>query len=77
MSLAPVVLTAAALFHTQGGLRVDKSARVLRPGGVAIEGLYAAGGTAAGISGHGAAGYIAGNGLTSAAALGYRVYRGG
>lgn len=72
--LAPplfAVRTAAALFHTQGGLRVDETARVLRPGGAAIHGLYAAGGTAAGISGHGAAGYMAGNGLTSAAVLGY------
>jgi len=65
------VRIAAALFHTQGGLRVDGRARVLRPDGKPIPALYAAGGTAAGISGHGAAGYMAGNGLTAAAVLGY------
>jgi fumarate reductase flavoprotein subunit len=59
-----------ALFHTQGGLLVDENARVLR-GGVPIPGLYAAGGAAVGISGHGAAGYLAGNGLLSALGLGY------
>ena len=55
-----------ALFHTQGGLRVDKRARVMRPDGRAIENLYAGGGTAAGVSGAGAAGYLAGNGLLTA-----------
>ncbi len=59
-----------ALFHTQGGLRVDGNARVLRDGDP-IPGLYAAGGAAAGISGHGADGYLAGNGLLSALGLGY------
>ncbi|MEX2323726.1 MAG: FAD-dependent oxidoreductase [Acidimicrobiia bacterium] len=59
-----------ALFHTQGGLRVDENARVLRDG-APIPGVYAAGGAAAGISGHGAAGYLAGNGLLSALGLGY------
>jgi fumarate reductase flavoprotein subunit len=58
-----------ALFHTQGGLRVDKSARVLSEGSP-ISGLYAAGGAAAGISGHGAQGYLSGNGLLSALGLG-------
>lgn len=65
-----VVKVAGALFHTQGGLRVDGRARVLR-GGQPIPGLYAAGGAAAGISGHGAGGYLAGNGLLSALGLGY------
>ena len=59
-----------ALFHTQGGLRVDEHARVLRDGSP-IPGMYAAGGAAVGISGHGAAGYLAGNGLLSALGLGY------
>ncbi|MEE8331274.1 MAG: FAD-dependent oxidoreductase [Acidimicrobiia bacterium] len=59
-----------ALFHTQGGLRVDHHARVLR-NGAPIPGLYAAGGAAVGISGHGAAGYLAGNGLLSALGLGF------
>jgi len=65
------VRVAGALFHTQGGLRVDARARVLRTDGAVVPGLYAAGGTAAGVSGHGAAGYMAGNGLTAAAVLGY------
>jgi fumarate reductase flavoprotein subunit len=59
-----------ALFHTQGGLLVDGDAAVLR-GGRPIPGLYAAGGAAAGISGHGAAGYLAGNGLLGVLGLGY------
>jgi fumarate reductase flavoprotein subunit len=58
-----------ALFHTQGGLRVDGHARVLRPDGTAIEGLYASGGAAMSISGHGATGYLAGNGLLPALGL--------
>jgi fumarate reductase flavoprotein subunit len=58
-----------ALFHTQGGLVVDGAARVLRPDGTPIRGLYASGGAAAGISGHGASGYLAGNGLLPALGL--------
>ncbi len=60
-----------ALFHTQGGLLVDGNAQVLRSDGGAVRGLYAAGGAAAGISGHGADGYLAGNGLLSAFGLSY------
>lgn len=59
-----------ALFHTQGGLLVDGAARVLRRG-EPVPGLYAAGGAAAGISGRGADGYMAGNGLLAALGLGY------
>lgn len=59
------------LFHTQGGLRVDRDARVLRPDGKVIPNLFAGGGAAAGISGRaGALGYASGNGLLSAIALG-------
>lgn len=58
-----------ALFHTQGGLRVDACGRVLRPDRTAIEGVYAAGGAAMSISGHGPAGYLAGNGLLPALGL--------
>ncbi len=58
-----------ALFHTQGGLRVDGSARVLRSDGSPIRGMYASGGAAMGISGHGAGGYLAGNGLLPALGL--------
>ena len=68
--LAGVRVT-GALFHTQGGLRVDSWARVLRPDGSAIDGLYASGGAAMGISGHGAAGYLAGNGLLPALGLAF------
>jgi fumarate reductase flavoprotein subunit len=64
------VKVTGALFHTQGGLRVDGNARVLA-GDEPIPGVYAAGGAAAGISGHGASGYLAGNGLLSALGLGY------
>jgi fumarate reductase flavoprotein subunit len=65
-----VVKVTGALFHTQGGLAVDEHARVIRRG-VPIPGLYAAGGAAVGMSGHGAAGYLAGNGLLAALGLGY------
>lgn len=60
-----------ALFHTQGGLRVDEHAGVRREDGTTIAGLYASGGAASGISGHGAAGYLAGNGLLPALGLAY------
>jgi fumarate reductase flavoprotein subunit len=59
-----------ALAHTQGGLRVDLHARVLREDGEVIPNLYAGGGTAAGISGDGCDGYMSGNGLLSALGLG-------
>ena len=59
-----------ALAHTQGGLKVDVHARVLRPDGTPIPNLYAGGGTAAGISGDGPDGYLSGNGLLSALGLG-------
>lgn len=58
------------LAHTQGGLRVDRSARVLRADGSVIPGLYAAGGTAASVSGNDASGYVPGNGLAQAFSLG-------
>lgn len=73
-ALAPpfaAIRVVPALFHTQGGLVVDEHARVLRTDGSAIDGLYASGGAAAGISGHGAAGYLAGNGLLPALGLAY------
>lgn len=64
------VRVTGALFHTQGGLLVDGRAQVLA-GGAPLAGLYAAGGSAVGISGHGAGGYLAGNGLLAALGLGY------
>jgi fumarate reductase flavoprotein subunit len=74
MPLSPpfaAVRVVPALFHTQGGLVVDGHARVLRPDRTAIPGLYASGGAAEGISGHGAAGYLAGNGLLPALGLAF------
>jgi fumarate reductase flavoprotein subunit len=71
--LAPpyrAVRVTGALFHTQGGLVVDGEARVLRPDGRAFPNLYAAGGAACGVSGATAAGYLSGNGLLTAVALG-------
>lgn len=59
-----------ALAHTQGGLDVDAQARVLRADGTPIAGLYAAGGTAAGLSGRGGDGYLPGNGLGQCFPLG-------
>ncbi|MEM9060848.1 MAG: FAD-binding protein [Pseudomonadota bacterium] len=60
-----------ALFHTQGGLVVDDMARVIRTDGSAIPGLYAGGGAACGVSGPRVDGYLSGNGLLTAIALGY------
>jgi len=65
-----MVRITGALFHTQGGVLVDGEGAVLR-GGAPIPGLHAAGGAAAGISGHGPDGYLAGNGLLAALGLGY------
>ena len=59
-----------ALFHTQGGLEIDKDGRVLRRDGSPLPNLFAGGGAARGISGSGASGYIAGNGLMTATSLG-------
>jgi fumarate reductase flavoprotein subunit len=59
------------LFHTQGGLRIDGDARVLREDRRPVPNLFAGGGAAAGISGRaGALGYASGNGLLTAIALG-------
>jgi predicted oxidoreductase len=40
----------AGITHTIGGVRIDEQARVLRPDGTPIEGLYAAGADAGGIA---------------------------
>jgi fumarate reductase flavoprotein subunit len=64
------VKVTGALFHTQGGLVIDGNARVLRQNGSAIANLFAAGGAACGVSGSGAGGYLSGNGLLTAVALG-------
>ena len=59
-----------ALFHTQGGLAIDSKGRVKRRDGRSFPNLFAAGGTAAGVSGSTAAGYLSGNGLLTATVLG-------
>jgi fumarate reductase flavoprotein subunit len=64
------VRVTGALFHTQGGLEVDATARVRREAGGVIDNLFAAGGAAVGVSGSSDSGYLSGNGLLSAVALG-------
>lgn len=59
-----------ALFHTQGGLEIDPAGRVLHEDGSALPNLFAGGGAARGLSGSGAPGYLSGNGLLTAVALG-------
>jgi fumarate reductase flavoprotein subunit len=65
------VKVTGALFHTQGGLEVDARCRVINQQGQPIDNLYAAGGAARGVSGRGADGYMAGNGLLSAVGGGW------
>ena len=65
----------AGLAHTQGGVRVDINGGVRREDGSLVPRLYAGGGTAAGISGDGAQGYLSGNGLLAAFGMGYRIGR--
>jgi len=69
------VQVTGALFHTQGGLMVDEDARVLQENGVAFKNLFAGGGAACGVSGSGDSGYLSGNGLLSAAVLGFKAGR--
>ncbi len=64
------VKVTGALFHTQGGLVVDAGARVLREDDAALPNLFAGGGAARGVSGPADWGYLSGNGLLSAVALG-------
>ena len=65
------VKVSAALFHTQGGLVVDGNGQVKREDGSLFPNLFAGGGAARGISGPGASGYMAGNGLLTATAFGW------
>ena len=60
-----------ALFHTQGGLDIDRDCRVLREDGRPLPNLLAAGGAARGVSGNAVWGYLSGNGLLSAVAGGF------
>jgi len=72
--LAPpysAVRVTGALFHTQGGLLVDEKARVRRAAGGVFQTIYACGGAACGVSGPDVSGYLSGNGLLTALALGH------
>jgi fumarate reductase flavoprotein subunit len=64
------VRVTGTLFHTQGGLVVDPSARVLSKDGKPFPNLFAGGGAARGLSGPEAWGYLSGNGLLTAVTLG-------
>ena len=59
-----------ALYHTQGGLKVNTDGQVVRDDGSIIPNLYAGGGVAVGISGKGLEGYLPGNGLLASLGLG-------
>lgn len=59
-----------ALYHTQGGLKINPDGQVLRPDGSIIPNLYAGGGVATGVSGMGLAGYLPGNGQLASLGLG-------
>ena len=65
------VKVTGALFHTQGGLDIDVTARVLRHDGTPLPNLLAAGGAARGVSGDAVWDYLSGNGLLSAIAGGH------
>lgn len=65
-----VVKVTGALFHTQGGLSIDTTARVLRADGTHLPNLFAGGGAAVGVSGTSVHGYLSGNGLLTAVAFG-------
>ena len=55
-----------ALTHTQGGLEINKEARVLRKDGQPFPNLFAGGGAARGLSGPADWGYLSGSGLMMA-----------
>ena len=59
-----------ALYHTQGGLKVNADGQVTRADGSIIPNLYAGGGVAVGVSGKGLEGYLPGNGLLASLGFG-------
>ncbi|MEX0805626.1 MAG: FAD-dependent oxidoreductase [Candidatus Binatia bacterium] len=61
-----------ALYHTQGGLKINPDGQVMRLDGSIIPNLYAGGGVATGVSGKGLEGYLPGNGLLASLGLGMR-----
>lgn len=64
------VRVTGAIFHTQGGLIIDRNAQVVRDNGTALPNLYAGGGAARSISGKRVTGYLPGVGLCMAVTLG-------
>jgi fumarate reductase flavoprotein subunit len=66
------VKVTVALYHTQGGLKINPDGQVLRADGSIIRNLYAGGGAAVGVSGKGLEGYLPGNGLLASLGLGMR-----
>ncbi len=71
--LAPpyyAIRVTGALFHTQGGLCVDREARVVTPAGDPLPNVFAGGGAARSVSGPGEWGYLPGMGLCTAITLG-------
>ncbi|MDT7836949.1 FAD-dependent oxidoreductase [Aquabacterium sp. OR-4] len=59
-----------AIFHTQGGLQIDASARVLRGDGSALPNVFAGGGSARSVSGPSCWGYLPAMGLSTAVTFG-------
>ena len=59
-----------ALYHTQGGLKVNTDGQVIRADGTVIPNLYAGGGVATGVSGTGMHGYLPGNGQLASLGFG-------
>lgn len=59
-----------AIYHTQGGLQIDRQARVLRADGSAFPNLFAGGGAARSVSGPAHWGYLPAMGLCTAISLG-------
>ena len=59
-----------AIYHTQGGLQIDRHARVLRRDGRPFPNLFAGGGSARSVSGSSSWGYLPAMGLTTAVVLG-------
>jgi fumarate reductase flavoprotein subunit len=59
-----------AIYHTQGGLQIDGSARVLRADGSALPNVFAGGGSARSVSGPSSWGYLPAMGLCTAVTLG-------
>ena len=64
------VKVVGAIFHTQGGLQIDGTARVLREDGTPLPNLFAGGGAARSVSGPAHWGYLPAMGLATAVTFG-------